>query len=263
MASGGRGIQSIEVSGRIMNALVSTCDAMMLKDLALAAELPPAQCHAYLTSMKNVGLVVQDSRSGLYRLGPFAMSLGMSWLKSARAPSKAIEMTKTLTDDLGIMSLIAVWGLQGPTIVNIHEGLSKTALNLRQGTLYSVTGTATGRVFAAFGDRPEIKRKIDAELAGDGDTRSIGTDMSETEFDTLIASTRERGFASADGAPIPGISAVSAPVLGDGGSLELAITLLGPSSEVLTGKETRTVQRLLETAAQISKAVTSNDGKKK
>ncbi len=66
MSKSARGIQSIEVSGRIMQALLDAGEPMMLKDMAQAADLKPAQCHAYIASLKKIGLVHQDSSSGLY-----------------------------------------------------------------------------------------------------------------------------------------------------------------------------------------------------
>ncbi len=48
-----RGVQSIEVGGRLLQALVDADAPMMLKDIASRAKIAPAQAHAYLVSFRK------------------------------------------------------------------------------------------------------------------------------------------------------------------------------------------------------------------
>ncbi|MCB1361021.1 MAG: IclR family transcriptional regulator [Rhodobacter sp.] len=260
MAGGARGIQSIEISGRILQALVDAAAPMMLKDLGQAADLPPAQCHAYLTSLRHVGLVHQEPHSGLYSMGPFAMRLGIGWLRSSPLAAAAIGATRALTQELGIMSLVAVWGRHGPAIVHINTGIAPLALNLRQGTLYSVTGTATGRVFAAFDPRPEVTQQIAVNLGADGDSRALGSHMTRDSFERQVAEARACGYATARGAPIPDINAVSVPVHDADGTFAMAISLIGRTAELSVEDDSAAVQALLDTARAITRAVPQGNG---
>lgn len=259
MASSARGIQSIEISGRILAALVTRCEPMMLKDLAQAADLAPAQCHAYLTSLRHVGLINQDPRTGRYRMGPFAMHLGIGWLRSSPYPSTAIKALMALTEELGFLSLIAIWGEGGPTIVHINEGSSLAALNVRQGTLYSVTGTATGRVFGAFLP-PEITQDwVDSELSGSGTRKTLGQTLSRDAYETAIARVRSLGYAIADQSPIPGVNAISVPVFDNSGALNHVVSLIGPSTTLFVDDNSHAVRRLLETAQSITSSVIARE----
>ena len=74
MAKEQRGIQSIDVGGRLLQALTRSDGAMMLKDLAEAADMPPAKAHAYLVSFCKLGLMEQDAVTGRYDLGPLALA---------------------------------------------------------------------------------------------------------------------------------------------------------------------------------------------
>jgi DNA-binding IclR family transcriptional regulator len=255
-----RGIQSIEVSGRILRALVETCKPMMLKDLAHAADLAPAQCHAYLTSLRNVGLIHQDQHSGHYKTGRFAMRLGIGWLKTSPLASAAIHELKTLTDELRAMSLISVWGVSGPTIVHINSGLTPTALNLRQGSLFSVTGTATGLVFAAFGNAHDIESHVAAELDSPGRARSLGAAPTREEFDAQVAVTRANGYSTAKATPIPDINAVAAPIFEPDGSLAFVATLIGPIDELSVEDDAVAVDRLLAVTRKISQDASHTGG---
>ena len=50
-----RGIQSIEVGGRLLQALARVGEPMMLRDLAREAGMTPAKAHPYLVSFSRLG----------------------------------------------------------------------------------------------------------------------------------------------------------------------------------------------------------------
>ena len=73
MDNGQRGIQSVEVGGQLLVALVESGKPMMLREVATLAEMAPAKAHPYLVSFMRLGLVEQDRASGRYELGPLAL----------------------------------------------------------------------------------------------------------------------------------------------------------------------------------------------
>src|ERR1700733_16306068 len=75
-----QGVQSIEVGGRILQALARAPRPQMLRDLAAAAGMPAAKAHRYLVSFARMGLVEQQADTGLYDLGSFALELGLGAL---------------------------------------------------------------------------------------------------------------------------------------------------------------------------------------
>ena len=72
------GIQSVEVGFALLQVLAQGPGAWMLRDLAARAGMPAAKAHRYLVSFQRLGLVVQDSRTTRYDLGPAALQLGLS-----------------------------------------------------------------------------------------------------------------------------------------------------------------------------------------
>ncbi|WP_238368785.1 IclR family transcriptional regulator [Mesobacterium pallidum] len=253
MKGGARGIQSIEVSGRILDALIISGEPMMLKDLAEAAGLKPAQCHAYLTSLKNVGLVHQDWATGHYSAGPAALRLGVSWLQSDSMTAQTVEELKAITEELGVMSLITVWGQFGPTIVHIYAGLTQAALNLRQGSLFSVTGTAAGRVFAAYCHGPEIRAQVEDELAHRAVSPSLGEELTTEDFDAHMRDIEKHGYSAANEKPIPGVNAVAVPLFGADGRLRLVASLIGGIDRLPVGEADLPVQRMLALSKRLSR----------
>ena len=93
-----RGIQSIEVGGALLAALEAHGAPMMLRDLAAAAGMSPAKAHPYLVSFGKLGLVEQDPLTGRYKLGPFALRLGLTALQGLNPLRAAVEVSARLAD---------------------------------------------------------------------------------------------------------------------------------------------------------------------
>lgn len=242
MTTASRGIQSIEVGGRVLSALVRTASPMMLKDLALAADLTPAQVHAYLTSYRRAGLVEQDDHTGHYRIGPLAFRLGTSRIRSVPILAETSKTVTRLSSELGLMAIMVCWGPHGPTAVQVQDSPVPLNLNIKQGTLLSVTGTASGHVFAAFSDEPSLATIVAAEL--DEAARKSGKPTA-VAFKALVKRVRGQGYADIAGLPIPGMHALSAPVRDGSGSVVAAVTLAGSGESLKPGLGTAVLQTLL------------------
>jgi DNA-binding IclR family transcriptional regulator len=106
-----RGIQSVEVGGRLLLALAHEGRSMALKDLAQAAGMAPPKAHPYLVSFGKLGLIAQDEASGHYGLGPLAMQLGLISLQQSDPVRLASAQLPGLAVVLGQTVGIAVWGL--------------------------------------------------------------------------------------------------------------------------------------------------------
>ncbi|MDA8249974.1 MAG: IclR family transcriptional regulator [Rhodospirillales bacterium] len=245
-------MQSIEVGGRLLGVMAEAAQPLMLRDLAARAALTPAQAHAYLTSFRKLGLVEQDPGSGRYSLGPFALQLGLARMRSF-APLRAVSRAAVdLAEELGLMVTVAVWGNFGATIVQVHESVDQVHVNLRAGTVFSLTGTATGRVFAAFLPEAIIQPRIRAELKEGTRTQRVGTAATPAQAATQRAEVRRLGYATTEGVPVPGINALSAPVLDHAGQVLTVITVIGPATALPTGPDTPQLAALLTFTRRLS-----------
>ena len=147
---GQRGIQSVEVGGQLLLALAHHGGPMALKDLAREADMAPAKAHPYMVSFGRLGLIEQDRSNGHYQLGPLALQLGLISLQQYDPVRLATPVIEELALQLGHTVAIAVWGTRGPTIVRVAEGPTPVHISMRHGTVMSLAGTASGRLFAAW-----------------------------------------------------------------------------------------------------------------
>ena len=252
MKSKSRGVQSVDIGGRLLEALVSSSRPMMLKDLAAQAEIGPSEAHVYLTSFRKLGFVEQDRATGQYRLGPFAMRLGMARLRSDLPLKMGSDATADLCARLGVTVTMIVWGSGAPTVIQVQEGPEEININMREGRIFGVTNTVTGWVFAAFGDQALIRERIAVELAERHWRDAQEQQDFVAKFEAAVALTRQQGYAHAVGITLPGMAAISAPVLGPSKELLFALTLVGREATLGTEPVSRAVQTLLASARSIS-----------
>ncbi|MCV2365165.1 IclR family transcriptional regulator [Paucibacter sp. DJ1R-11] len=237
-----RGIQSIEVGGQLLTALAHHGRPLALKDLAREAEMAPAKAHPYLVSFIKLGLVEQEALSGRYGLGPLALQLGLISLQQYDPVRLATPRIEELAQNLGLTVAIAVWGNRGPTIVRVAEAPSPVHISMRHGTVMSLRGTASGRLFAAH--LPEATIQAALDLEPDRLSAPELQPLQETQ-----AQIRAAGLASAEDGVVAGVSALAAPVFDDQGRMVLSLTAIGPSrgfSLAASGLPARSLKRAAE-----------------
>jgi len=226
-----RGIQSIEVGGQLLHALAHQGRPLALKDLALAAGMAAAKAHPYLVSFGKIGLVEQDRASGRYGLGPLALQLGLMSLQQADPVRLATPAIEDLAQQTGHTVAMAVWGTHGPTIVRLAESPAAVHVNMRHGTVFSIAGTASGQLYAAFLPEAVVRPLYEAERRGAAPKADAQALPTWAQFaKTTLAEVRSQGLGRSDGAVVAGVSALSAPVFDHRGDVVLALTVIGPSA---------------------------------
>ena len=238
-----RGIQSIEVGGRLLLVLAGSGRPLALKDLALAAGMTPAKAHPYLVSFGKLGLITQDAGSGRYGLGPLAMQLGLISLQQYDPVRLATARLPELARSQGHMVALAVWGNQGPTIVRTEEPPTPVHVAMRHGTVMSVRGTASGRLFAAFLPAAQVQAVLDADPAP---ARAVA------DFEREVQQVRHSGLAHAVDSALPGISALAAPVFDAAGQMVLSLTVIGPGAMLDTQRDSPAALALLQVARELT-----------
>lgn len=246
-----RGIQSILTGGTILEALASAGGPVMLRDLAEMTNIAPARLHPYLVSFIAIGMVEQTER-GRYRLGPLALRIGLERLRAQDAYRDTIARVGDLSRELRLMISVSVWGAHGPTITYVQEHSARVHANVAVGGTYDMTVTATGKVFAAFLPEAVTEPVILRELQDEEFRRRAIYAVDATTFDKAVEETRQRGYATTRDVPIPGVSAVAAPVFDHSGKMKLALTAIGSTGVVDCTADGPLVARVLDFTRTLS-----------
>lgn len=255
-----RGIQSVEVAGRILDALAKRRQPVALSELANAAALSTAQAHTYLVSLTRLGLVKRDAFTGYYEPGPLSLRLGLMFVEQQEAYRVAAPYAAGLAERIGHSVAVCVAGAQGPTIVRYERGGYPLHVNLHIGTVMSLQTTSTGRVFSAFLDTDQLA----AMMEGQGiDRPRVGLDAlnesaapDHAAWQAQVEDTRKRGMARSVDMPSPGISSLSVPVRDADGRLQLALTVIGPSGAMDVTWNGDIARELRDVARRITEALT-------
>lgn len=227
----------MEVAGRILEALANRRNAAALSELASAAGLSTAQAHTYLVSLTKLGLIKRDAWTGYYEPGPLSLRLGLVFIERQTAYRVAAPYAENLARKLGLSVAVCVAGAQGPMIVRYERGADPLHVNLHIGTVMSLQSTSTGRIFSAFLPPDQLAAMMrsqglarpDLGVDDDHRDRNEAAAPGKDKRDSL-EEVRKRGMARSVDVPSPGISSLSAPVFDAQGTLQLALTVIGPSA---------------------------------
>lgn len=247
MKASARGIQSVEVGYRVLNAVQAGPGALTLKEIAARAKLTASAAHNYLVSLGRIGLV-QSDRRGAYRLGPSAAALGLVALKQADLFETVRTEAMNLHEITGLGTVIMIWSDLGPVIVFKKEGLHRGAFDLRNGHVAMLT-TGGGNIFVTYLDDKLIKPVAIAELRA---KKQPPSDW-EKVVAKIRADVRAKGYAAREVDPLPGYGALSAPVWDTNGTVHYTLTLIGPGEDIDYAPGGRHVPHLLRAARRASR----------
>ncbi len=234
------GIQSVEVGFALLHALAQGERAMMLREIAEAAQMPAAKAHRYLVSFQRLGLVVQDPINSRYDLGPGALRLGLAALARIDGVSLARQRLGEFKLTHQTTVAIAVWGNRGPTLVHWDDAVQGLTVNLRLGDVMPLSKSATGLCFLAF----MPSESIAAWVAADG--------ISDSSWYALKAQTQSMGLGRVQDSLVPGIVGFAAPVFDADARLRLAVVALGSASQLDNRGDGSVATALKQLADQLS-----------
>jgi DNA-binding IclR family transcriptional regulator len=219
-----RGIQSIEIGMRILEALTAHGGAAPLSVIAQLTGIPAPQVHRYLQSLIAAGMARQDTTSGHYDLGRSALRMGLAALSRTDAFKVVDRVVGEFVERTGQTVQIAALGPTGPTIVRIYNGRPALLTTLHVGAVLPMLASATGRVFLAFVPASETIALVETEL------RSARTGTKT--LDHIREQVRKDQKAVETGTVIPGLRATAFPIFDlQGRAILVATALMSEAKE--------------------------------
>jgi DNA-binding IclR family transcriptional regulator len=218
-----RGIQSIDTGIRLLEVLEKADGPLALKELSAKADLDPSSAHRYLASFAHCGLVRQDA-DARYDFGPLALQLGLAAVRRLDPVQQIEQALPALVAETGYTALLTVWSNRGPTVVHWQRSRNPFVTNLGLGSVLPITRSATGAALVAFLPEAVTADAIAAEARRE--------DVDRQAFARAVERARKYRLAFVDSSVIPGLSAVSSPVLLWNGDAAASVTLIGPDRDL-------------------------------
>jgi DNA-binding IclR family transcriptional regulator len=218
-----RGIQSIETGMRLLEVLEKADGPLALKELSARADMDPSSAHRYLASFARSGLVRQEADSR-YDFGPLALHMGLAAIRRLDPVQLTEQALPALVAQTGYTALLTVWSNRGPTVVHWQRSRNPFVTNLGLGSVLPISRSATGAVLVAFLPDNVTADAIAAEARRENIDRAA--------FARAVERARKARLAFVDSSVVPGLSAVSAPVLQWNGEAAAAVTLIGSDRDL-------------------------------
>jgi DNA-binding IclR family transcriptional regulator len=138
---------------------------------------------------------------------------------------------RNLRQQTNSLVLLCTWDARGVMIVSRSEGNRPQPLQFAIGGSASLSCTATGHVFLAFGPREQTWSHLAEELVEMGLTKAEQRKRTRT-LKSLAERVRKRGVAEADpiayssGVTLSGYAAIAAPIFDAAKRLRYVLTLV-------------------------------------
>lgn len=215
---------AVERAARVLLALAEA-DVGRVTEIARRVGLPKSTVHRMLASLTRAGLAMQDGDRSEYRLGPHAVSLGLSAIGTPDLRTRALPVMvelRELTAETVTLSLRV--GFERLYIAQI-ESLQDVRMAVELGRRYPLYAGASGKAILAFLPPPQLDEYLSrTEL----EALTPATMTSVRALQDGLRQVRERGYASSQGERDPWAASVAAPIRDAAGRAIGSLSICGP-----------------------------------
>ena len=158
-------IQSLEVALEVLKAMADHGKPLTLSELSEITGEAASKLHRYLSTLSQMGFVIQREKHGYYGLGRSCIQLGLSAMQQVDLFANVDSGLAQLAEQTGCHTYLAIWTVVGPIIIRWVYSKDTVAANTLPGKALPVTRSSTGRVFAAFLAHSQTEPLVLRELA--------------------------------------------------------------------------------------------------
>ena len=248
-----RHIQSIERAVAVLRVLGSAPHPLTLQEVADSLDLAKATAHGILATLRHVGLVDQDRRTGHYLVTAVPDWLHAGGIDPNELRSRAMNWADRLAATTGEAVLIGVPGEGDVEVVHHVFCPDGSPQRMLYGERLPAHATALGKVLLAFTRWWELRllRQQPSALQ-----RWTGTTIPDREaLARQVDDVRRRGYAVEIAELNAERAGIAAPIRGFGGLGVGAIGITGPTHRLLVDRAARPA--LVEGVVAAARAVTA------
>lgn len=245
------GIQSVNRALNILFLFNRESPRLGITEISKAVGLPKPTVHALVRTLTKQGMLEQDPETQKYKLGSKVYELGIVLAGSLEINQKGAGPAYQLANKVGMVSRIAIWGLDSALITVNIEPRSHLYFLHQIGPRVPAYCSSLGKALLAFAEPERLKDYLKRVHLTPLTEHTI---TRKRQFLEEIEATRRRGYALDREENLLGMACVGAPILGWEGRLEGALSLSGDAKEVYQKMDSLLLE-LLKTGKEISQAL--------
>ncbi len=242
-------VPAIDRTVRVLRALSADDGPRRLSDLSRSLGLSKSTLSELLSTLEHHGFVERDGDSRAYRLGYALIELGNVVLRRLDLRQVARPYLARLRESTGETAVLHIPSGQGAVIIDRAESNHQLKVTAPLGYRLPPFAGAVAKVFLAARSDQELAELLKARSLPAYTPNSI-TDPAR--YRKELARVRRRGYAVDDEEYLPGVRAISAPILAGRGQTIATITVVGVSVRLGLEKTREAAPEVLAAAESIS-----------
>ncbi|HEU67893.1 MAG TPA: IclR family transcriptional regulator [Candidatus Acetothermia bacterium] len=241
-------MQALEKCLRILTQFGEGRGELSPADIARSLGLPRSTTYRYVLALKAQGLLEEDPRTGLLRLGGRLLQLAGGVRKRGLIEISRPVMERLATET-GETFILAGRHEMGGICLERVEGHHALRVSLERGAIFPLHAGATGKVLLAHLPQDERERII-----GQGLPRFTATTITDPKvLRAELRRIRRRGYAESDGEVLPHTYGLAMPILSDTGRILAALGVSAPSTRLDSARKTPVLERMTAAARAIAR----------
>lgn len=248
-----RPVPAVSRSIAILRLLGKSPTPLGVKAIAQSLGLVTSTCLHILRVLVQEQLVSLDTDTKRYRLGVGTLSLARSVIERNSFANVAQPVLDRLSREWGVTAIgVEITGLDHMVVVTLSRSQMPFSLHLDVGSRFPALISATGRLNAAFSDRPwsEIEqgfRRLRWQNAPDLKT-----------WRTEVEAVRRKGYSIDRGNYINGVTIVAVPLFDTSKHVGHAIVAAGVADQLDGPRSIALAKQMQVEALSLSESVLAN-----
>ena len=241
-----RGIQTVDLSGEILNLICHSEKPLSLSEIAEILGLSPGSAYKYLVSLQRTGLLKRNESTLEFEAGSLSLRLGIAKINHSEVIVQSRYLLTKIAERHEVNVFSSLWSdLNGPTVVFYKEFAGFFNLGFRLGNKMTLS-TATGRLFAAY-KSVHAEESLSLQKAFQQDQKKL----LDLDFQRDLADICALGYSELIDTPTPGISSYAIPVFNSAGKISFAITAFAKTQSLSPVKIQQILRELKASARDL------------
>ena len=248
-------VDAVKVSVRIMEAMANAQRAMGVTELADLLQETKPRVHRHLSTLKEVGMIEQDTSNDRYRLGWRIFQLGEAAGNQFDLRRIAQPFLLDLRDALHETVVLAVPTNGLPMVIDSVDNIyARICVSVKAGNRPPPHRSALGRVTMAFASASEHDALMQELASGEEKLSRPALQKLEKTLEQIRADR----FEICAGEMMTGVNTLAVPIFRDDDVLAGVIAIIGSADSITEPLKPRQIRALHAAAASLSGLLHSN-----